>query len=291
MANESTLYKLKTPAGAEKVSEYPTLDKEMAKQLDEVLNEVQDIVQAGVVGSTSWSFTASIAEATAELGFAGEIAESIAWLPNPTYTGGRLLRTITPKEKPAGEIAPTKPNEGKYVAIAYELSPSTHNAACTLKLHAGTEEATEKSALEHAPSTSITRIQVRRVVIENVGGKYKIASQEDVRPYAFPIASTGPTYGKQETRTSNTEYEASATRATFVEVLALRSGAGTEGVALQVYVGGEEIVAQTAPGITFGVLQAAAGHGFICPAGKKWKAVVTAQGGTTTTLTSRYLTL
>jgi hypothetical protein len=81
-------------------------------------------------------------------------------------------------------LAPITPASGKYVAVAYELTPSTWGAAAIVSVHTGVEQSTQLAAEEHAPATTAGKIQVKRVIIHNATGVYSIVKQEDVRLWA-----------------------------------------------------------------------------------------------------------
>lgn len=176
---ETSRYKLDYAEGPTKVSEWPTLDAQQTKLIDEVMNEVQDFLQGGVVGSTSWEFTAAIKEATGELESSGEVVESTAWLPESS--GSKLMRSVTAKAAIAAKLPSALPVEGKFMPIAFELAPTTWNKGATVSVHSGTERATAKEAEEKPPAAETGKIQIRLVIMEKAGGKYKITSQKDLR--------------------------------------------------------------------------------------------------------------
>jgi len=193
---ETTRYKLDYAEGPTLVSEYPTVDSNKSKLLDEVVNELQDIIQAGVVSSADWSFTAKVIEVTGELESEGEVAASLAWLPDPTENK-KLMRSKSSKAAISAKKPAELPAETKYMPIAFELTASTWNAAPTVSLHSGTERATLKEAEEKPPSATAGKSQIRLVVLKNTGGKYKIEHQEDARSF-ITAAPPAPTILREE---------------------------------------------------------------------------------------------
>ena len=191
MAKETARKKFKYVEGSELVSEWPAKNAEEMKEIDELNEGQQDYLQAGVVGATSWSFTTGIVESTGELESTGEVAESVAWLPDPVVSGA-LMRSVTLKTAIAKIKPGTLPGVGKFMCIAFELTPGVWGGTATVSLHSGTEQATAKAAEENPPATTAGKIQVRQVIVEAVAGpKYKIkGAQKDVRRPALPIRPT-----------------------------------------------------------------------------------------------------
>jgi len=180
----------------DKRSEFPTVNKNNMKAIAN-LNEGQiDYLQAGIVSSTDWSFTAAINSGTGELSSEGEVAESLAWLPDPVLgTGKALMRTVTPK----GAISPralttgSLPASGKYSAVAYELSAGAGwDGAATVTTHAGAAQSSLSNAEENLPAPATGKIQVLMAYVLNTSGTYSIVGHQDVRPRAFAAVQQEP---------------------------------------------------------------------------------------------------
>lgn len=153
-----------------------------AKTIDE-LNDLRTAwLQAGVVESSDWSFTANINSGTGALGSTGNTGGK-AFLPDPVVSND-LMPSITSSATLSGIAPSLLPASGKYVSCAFELTPSTWAAAATVSAHSGVEKATEAEAIAAPPATTAGKIQVRRVIIHNTAGVYSITAQEDVRPWA-----------------------------------------------------------------------------------------------------------
>ncbi len=269
MAKEGTRKGFKIVEGSELVSEWPAKHKEATEEIENLNEGQQDYLQAGIVGSGSWSFTASINSSTAAMASTGEVAESIAWLPDPDVSGA-LMRAVNPKASVSSEVSPVKPSSGKYVTVAYELVPSKWGGAATVKLHAGTEQSSGSEAIAHAPATTSGRIQIRRATILNTSGVYSIVVQEDVRPWAGTAMQLAPTsqYSVFTERTLGIQYEPSATRPVFVTLrITGESEYPMEGAF--VHVGGVEVAVVYAGPPRSGVPPILP-FSFICPASAKW---------------------
>ncbi len=219
-------------------------DQQAAAEKLDTLNEgQQDFLQAGVVKSTDWSFTATINSGTGAIGSSSEVAESVAWLPDPVVSGA-LMRSVTAKAALSGIAPSLLPASGKYVSCAFELTPSTWGAKATVTAHSGVEKNTEAEAIAAPPATTAGKIQVRRVIIKNTAGVYSIVAQEDVRLWATggnvatetqaqgkvgaeavtdakvvkgrALVETENAYGTQVARVNKTKYKPSTTRITEV---------------------------------------------------------------------------
>lgn len=277
----SQRFRLRRLLGTSKVHDIGTGFQALGEDLDNINQGHQDFMQAGVAGSTSWSFTAAINSGTGALASTGEVAESIAWLPDPVLSGA-LMRTVTAKAAIASKALATGalPASGKYAVIAFELAPTTWGKEATVTTKAGAEYASAAEAEEHPPATTAGHTQVRLVVVKNTAGVYSIeGAQKDVRPWATGVAN-GQVYGAQTSRQRSTkagenEYEPSASRPTLV-VLEVAGSAS-----LSIEVGGVVIASVIAASATTTVAT------FIVPAGKKWKMVSASPVG----VNSSYLTL
>lgn len=144
-------------------------------------NGLQDILQAGVVASTDWSFVATINSGTAALG-SEAAAGGVAWLPDPA-TSGALLRSVTTPAAISGLIPSSLPTSGKYRNIGFELSPGEWGAAATVSVKAGTEKSSQAEAEASLPAVSGGKSKIRNVVIKNTGGVYSIVAQFDMRSW------------------------------------------------------------------------------------------------------------
>ena len=169
-------------------------DQAFAEAVDNINSGHQDFLQAGVISSTDWSFTANIEAANGNLGSEGEVPASLAWLPDPVVSGA-LMRSSTAKAAIAKKAlsSGSLPAVGKFACVAFELTPSTWGAAATVTTKAGVEAATQAGAEEKAPATTAGKIQVRQVVVEaKAGPTYAIVgAQKDVRPFVGPRVSRG----------------------------------------------------------------------------------------------------
>jgi hypothetical protein len=176
----SKRYGIRLLTGANPGHEIGTGFADAGEDIDKLVNNgAQDYLQAGVVGETSWSFTASINSGTGEVGSTGEIAESIAWLPDPVVSGA-LIRTVTPKGA-LPKLKPSLPPSGKYVSCTIELAPKAErggNAAATVTITTGTAKAT----LEEAEAEPLTPglFPIRRIYIHNNSGTYELAGQSNM---------------------------------------------------------------------------------------------------------------
>lgn len=142
-----------------------------------------DILQAGVVASTDWSLTATINAGTGELGSEANTG-GIAWLPDPAVSGA-LLRCVQSPIKLKELKPPSLPASGKYMAVCFELIPSTWGEGVnSVALHSGASKASQAEAEAAPPATTAGRLQVLQVVIKNTGGVYSIVGQTDIRVLA-----------------------------------------------------------------------------------------------------------
>lgn len=244
----------------EAIKEYPTKNETFAKQADELNEGQQDYLQAGVT-PTSWAFSANIVAGTGELGSTAEVAESIAWLPDPVKSAeGALMRSKTAKASIAKKVLTTGslPAEGKFSCVAFELTPTSWNKEATVTTKAGTEQATAAAAEENPPATSSGKLQIRQVIVKRAAGPtYTIEAQKDVRPWAGTAMQIGPSsaYTASAGITPTVEQIPSATRPTFVIV---------QGQGLAVKIG--------AIGMNVPVAEKEVSFSFICPAGVGFKA-------------------
>lgn len=205
-------------ASSENISSGPAKINEGWTAVDNVNQGQQDFLQPGIVGSPSWSFTATINTSTGAISSEASVAESVAWLPDPVISGA-LMRSSTTAGAITG-IGPSKlPVSGKYISAAVEITPGHWGGPATVTVHSSTEEkSTEAEAKEHPPATTSGKLQIRRFIIHYSGTIYSIGfqSQEDLRPWATgssPVASTtAPTFAPGvQTSIIATEQEREAT--------------------------------------------------------------------------------
>lgn len=242
---------LRSLRGNNPIHEIGTGFTDLAEDIDKLIGlGASDMLQAGVTGESSWLFTASI-NGAGEVGSTGEVAESVAYLPDPVVTG-QLLRTVTPKGSYA-KLKPVLPASGKYVSCAIELAPQPEqggNGPAVVSIHTGVEKATQAEAEAAPPATSTGKIQVRRLVIENNAGTYEIKSQEDIRPGASGVNLTRQS--AYENKHTKAELEAgimlSPIRGAFVAVHC--SGKSGETLVAQLTVGGELVAQEQRPAST-----------------------------------------
>jgi hypothetical protein len=268
------------PTGKDFVPEGPAEMEAIATALDAENRGELDYLQAGIVKTSDWSFTAAMENSgTCALESEAEVAESICWL---TLTAIGLVRSVTAKGKLKGLKPPSLPGPGKYLSVGIELTPTTSDAAATVAIVSGVEKGTQAEA-EAAPAGPVAgKLRIRNVVVKNTAGVYSIVSQEDVRPWATGGFVTAA-YGAETEREIGEEYEPSATHTTIV--LLSITATGTAELTVSVFVGGSE-VQRGALG------KAVAGQGRIpftvpVPVGAKWKVV--ADGGNQ--LFSTYVTM
>jgi hypothetical protein len=169
-------------AGSENVANGPTRINEGWSKVDNTNLGHQDFLQAGVIASTDWSFTANINSGTGALGSTGTTGGT-AWLPDPVVSGA-LMRSVTTPATLSGLAPTTKPASGKYMTIGYELAPASWGTAATVSVVSGTEVVTEAEALESSPAITAGRIRLRDVVVHNSSGTYSIVHERDRRPWA-----------------------------------------------------------------------------------------------------------
>ena len=199
--------------------------KELVEKFAAINRGSADILNPGVVSATDWSFNAAIVPGTGELESEGEVPESVAWMKDPIVPAD-LMRTITPKKAIAKIKPPSLPVAGKFMVVAFELTPSLWGGPATVSLKCGPEKATlaEAESGSATPATSAGKIQVRQVVVENAAGVYSIKFQRDVRPSAPPFRTTGAAgYPGQpeepfKTRVQNTSYKANPVRTCWVQI-------------------------------------------------------------------------
>jgi hypothetical protein len=143
---------------------------------------LKDVLQAGIVKGTDWSFVATIDSATGALG--SEAATGgVAWIERAP---GLLVRTVTANIVLSGIVPSALPQASGFLSCAIELAPveGEWNNAVVVSAHSGQEYATQAEARAHPPATTAGKLQVRRFVIENAAGVYSLHFQEDVRPWA-----------------------------------------------------------------------------------------------------------
>lgn len=191
----------------------------------------QDLLQAGVIASTDWSFTANINSGTGALGSTGTTGGT-AWLPDPVISGA-LMRSVTTPATLSG-LAPTPPLTTKYVSVGFELAPSIWGGAATVSVKTGIEKNTEAEAIAAPAATTAGKIKIRDVVIKNTAGVYSIAAPRDRRPWARGFLAS---------RALASSFE--ATTATAVPELTIR--AECTGVPIQATIAGTGVLIGTGP--------------------------------------------
>jgi hypothetical protein len=169
------------PTGADLIPEGPAEMEAIATALDGENRGEIDILQAGIVSATDWSFTAAMESSSeCKLGSTATVG-GIAWLP---LTAIGLLRSVTTAAKLSALKPSSLPGSGKYLTVGFELTPSTSNAAATVSVVSGVEQTTQALAESHSPATTAGKARIRDVVILNTAGVYSIAAQRDRRPWA-----------------------------------------------------------------------------------------------------------
>lgn len=154
----------------------------MMEALDNLNEGQQDFLQAGVVESTDWSFTATINSSTGALGSEAATGGK-AWLPDPVISGA-LMRSVTSTATLSGLTPSTLPTTGKYMTIGIELTASTWGEKATVSVKSGTEKSTEAEAEAASPAVTSGKIRVRDVIVKNTSGVYSIVKQIDRRLWA-----------------------------------------------------------------------------------------------------------
>ncbi len=269
-------------AATEDVSNGPTRINEGWSKIDSTDLGYEDFLQAGVVKNSDWSFAATCT-AAGMLGSEAMVG-GVAWLPDPIISGG-LMRSVTAAAKLENLEPSSKPAEGKFRCIAFELTPATWNAAATVSLNPGSEQSTALAAEEHPPSTAAGKIQVRRVIMKRVGSSYSIEpTQFDVRPLALGRCSGHVYIPAEETR----ENVAFGTMGTPDEVTVLvpenglvvvryqalwREGVGGKARAA-IFIGGSQLVAQSSAEASYGPQPQAAATAF-AEGHSQWQALTT----------------
>jgi hypothetical protein len=169
------------PDGKEFVPKGPEEMQAVAVALDTENRGEIDFLQAGVVASSDWNFTAAMENsATCALESTGTTG-GVAWLP---LTAIGLVRSVTSAAKLKALVPPSLPSSGKYLSIGFELTPSTSGAPATASLHSGAEKASQAEAEAAPPAATAGKIKIRDVVVKNTGGVYSIVAQRDRRPWA-----------------------------------------------------------------------------------------------------------
>ena len=187
--NTTTNRKLPFPTSKDFVDEAPAEFEALAKAIDEENRGEIDFLQAGVAQATDWSFTAGMENSgTCALDSTAEVAASVCWLP---LTAIGLVRSVTPKASIKALKPASLPGAGKYMTVGIELTPTTSDAAATVSVVSGTEQATQVAAQEHVPATTAGKLRIRNVVILNTAGVYSIVAQADVRPCCRYGGQTG----------------------------------------------------------------------------------------------------
>jgi hypothetical protein len=157
----------------------------LGADIDNINHGHQDFLQAGVVESADWTFTANIVSGTGELGSTGTTGGK-AWLPDPVLSGA-LMRTVTALAKLEKLKPGSLPSSGKYMSVAFEIAPAAEDGwdnAVTVTAHSGVEKSTEAEAIAAPPATTAGKIKICDVVIRNAAGVYSIGAQRDRRPWA-----------------------------------------------------------------------------------------------------------
>ncbi len=166
-------------SASENVANGPTRINEGWTKIDNTDLGYEDFLQAGVVRSTDWSFTANIVGGTGTLGSTASVG-GIAWLSDPVLSGG-LMRTVTIPATLSGLVPPSKPATGKFMTIGFELTPATWNGSAEVSLVSGIEKSTEAEAKAAPPPVTSGKIRIRDVVVHNTSGTYSIVVQYDRR--------------------------------------------------------------------------------------------------------------
>ncbi len=188
MSESSRRLRLPWPVEIEKAREIWKYLKNLANAVDETNFGVSDLLQAGVLSSSDYSFTAEVSGSTGELKSAGSVSGT-AWLPDPVLSN-TLMRSVRASSKI--EVKPaTLPASSKYMAISIELTATSWNEAPTVSTVSSAEYATEKEAIEHVPAVTSGKLRIRDVIVKNTSGTYSIASQWDRRPTAEATHKAG----------------------------------------------------------------------------------------------------
>jgi hypothetical protein len=177
----TTNRRLPFPTGKDLIQEGPAEMQAIANAVDTENRGEIDYLQAGVVRSTDWSFTAGMESSSeCKLDSTGTTG-GVAWLPLAAIG---LVRSVTTAAKLKALKPSSLPGSGKYMTVGFELTPSTSGASATVSIVPGTEQASQKAAEEHSPTITAGNARVRDVVILNTAGTYSILSQTDRRAWA-----------------------------------------------------------------------------------------------------------
>lgn len=180
--SETARFKIPELSATEKVSEGPAKINSALTAIDNINAGESDFLQAGVVESGDWSFTATINSSTGALGSEAATGGR-AWLPDPVVSGA-LMRSVTTAATLSGLAPSTLPATTKFMTIGFELTPTTWGSAATVSLKSGVEKPTEAEAEAASPAVTSGKIRVRDVVVQNAASVYSIVRQIDRRPWA-----------------------------------------------------------------------------------------------------------
>ena len=168
------------PNGKDLIPNGPAEIQALAVDLDTENRGEIDYLQAGVTLSTDWSFTAAL-ESSSE-GKLDSTANTggVCWCPLAAIG---LVRSVTTAAKIKALKPASLPGSGKYMAVGFELTPTTSDGAATVSVVSGAEQTTQKLAEENVPATTAGKDRIRNIVLLNTSGTYSIAAQFDVRPW------------------------------------------------------------------------------------------------------------
>lgn len=186
-----------------------------------------DALQAGVIASTDWSFTATINGGTGVLSTGA--TGGAAWIKS----GAALLRTVTPSAALSGLVPPALPVSGKYMSIGVQIKPGAFGGPATVSVVSGIEKATETQAF-NAPAAPVAgAVRLRDLIVKNTAGVYSIVAERDRRPWARGASFVASVAGEENTtsHTPGKEITTYAARLEFsgVPVLVTLFGLNTNG--------------------------------------------------------------
>lgn len=141
-----------------------------------------DAYQAGVVKAEDWrsGLPPTIAGGTGVVKLTLEGGS--AWLPDPA---GGLTRTF--QEVAEYVLPPTSlPGPGGFMAVGVEIAAAGTGAV--VGTVAGAEQVSEALALANPAATSVGKVRVRDLIVENTAGVYSIVKDRDRRPWALGVS-------------------------------------------------------------------------------------------------------
>lgn len=182
MANTARL-QIPELAASENVANGPTRINEGWNKIDNTDFGYEDFLQAGIINSTDWEFTANINSGTGALGSTANTGGT-AWLLDYVLLNGALMRSVTTPATLSGLTTVAKPESGAYMSIAFAITATKWNAAATVAAYSGVQKATEAEAINAPAAVASESTRIKDVIVKNTAGVYSIVHQIDRRPWA-----------------------------------------------------------------------------------------------------------